>query len=117
APAHIRFPLPAAEKPRKYDHHLNPKYRFDSFIVGNSNRLAHAAAAAVAENPGKSFNPLYIYSEPGLGKTHLLHAIGHDAVLRGLNALYVSMEQYVNDYVTSIREHSPAGFRDKYRNV
>ncbi len=96
---------------------LNPNLNFDNFIIGSSNRLAHAAACAVADNPGKSFNPLYIYSAPGLGKTHLLHAIGHASVAKGLAVLYVSMEQYVTDYVTSIREHAPAAFRDKYRNV
>lgn len=96
---------------------LNPGFTFENFVIGSSNRLAHAAASAVADNPGKSFNPLFIYSAPGLGKTHLLHAIGHVAIAKGLAALYVSMEQYVTDYVTSIREHAPSAFRDKYRNV
>ncbi|MSQ31664.1 MAG: chromosomal replication initiator protein DnaA [Dehalococcoidia bacterium] len=112
----IKEPI-AAPQPSNRWGKLNPNFNFDNFVVGSSNRLAHAAAYAVADNPGKSFNPLYIYSAPGLGKTHLLHAIGHAVTAKGLNALYVSMEQYVNDYVTSIREHAPAAFRDKYRNV
>ena len=114
-PPQIKEPLPLP-KPTRLGK-LNPNFNFENFVVGGSNRLAHAAACAVADNPGKSFNPFYIYSAPGLGKTHLLHAIGHAVSAKGLSPLYVSMEQYVNDYVTSIREHAPSAFRDKYRNV
>jgi len=83
---------------------FNPRYTFDTFVVGNSNNLAYAAAAKVVENPGLAFNPLFLYSGAGLGKTHLLHAIGNRAALNHLIVLYVSAEQYTNELVTAIRE-------------
>lgn len=96
---------------------LNPRYTFDAFIVGNSNRLAHAASLAVAEAPGESYNPLFLYGGVGLGKTHLLHAIGHQGVLTGLAVLYVSSEQFTNDIVNAIRYRTTEEFRAKYRSV
>ncbi len=96
---------------------LNPRYTFDAFIVGNSNRLAHAASLAVAEAPGESYNPLFLYGGVGLGKTHLLHAIGHQGVQTGLAVLYVSSEQFTNDIVNAIRYRTTDEFRAKYRSV
>ena len=96
---------------------FNPKYTFDSFIVGSSNRLAHAAALGVAQNPGRSYNPLFIYGGAGLGKTHLLQAIGHAAEARNLAVLYVSGEQFTNEFINAIRGRKTDGFRHKYRSV
>ncbi|MBI4786343.1 MAG: chromosomal replication initiator protein DnaA [Chloroflexi bacterium] len=96
---------------------LNPKYTFESFIVGNSNRLAHAAARAVAENPGQSYNPLFIYGGTGLGKTHLLHALGQLPLANSKRVLYVSSESFTNDLVNSIRNQSQAEFRRYYREI
>ena len=96
---------------------LNPRYTFDAFIVGNSNRLAHAASLAVAEAPGKSYNPLFLYGGVGLGKTHLLHAIGHQGVETGLAVLYVSSEQFTNEIINAIRYRTTEEFRAKYRSV
>ena len=96
---------------------FNPKYTFDSFITGNSNNLAFAAANKVAESPGQSFNPLYIHGGSGLGKTHLLHAIGHEAASHHYNVLCVSAEQYTNELVASIRSKTTEEFRSKYRSV
>ncbi len=96
---------------------FNPKYTFDSFIVSNCNRLAHASALEVAENPGHSYNPLFICGGVGLGKTHLLHAIGHMALANNVQALYVSGEQFTNDFINAIREKKTEEFRNKYRNV
>lgn len=96
---------------------LNPRYTFETFIVGNSNRLAHAASLAVAEAPGDSYNPLFLYGGVGLGKTHLLHAIGHQGVQTGLVVLYVSSEQFTNEIVNAIRYRSTDEFRAKYRSV
>lgn len=104
--------LTKADTPR-----FNPKYTFDTFVVGNSNRLAYAAALGVAEKPGTSFNPLFIYGGPGLGKTHLLHAIGHMAQASNLNLLYVSAEQFANEFINAIRERKTTEFRSKYRSV
>ncbi|MHB9091332.1 MAG: chromosomal replication initiator protein DnaA, partial [Chloroflexota bacterium] len=94
---------------------LNPRYTFETFIVGKSNQLAHAAAAAVAERPGLAYNPLFIYGAVGLGKTHLLHAIGHKARSRNLEVTYVSSERFTNDLISSIREHHTDDFRQRYR--
>ncbi|MGB7725657.1 MAG: chromosomal replication initiator protein DnaA [Dehalococcoidales bacterium] len=110
----------SAEKPGAARTNLplfNPRYTFDTFVVGNSNNLAYAAAAKVVENPGLAFNPLFLYSAAGLGKTHLLHAIGNRAALNHLAVLYVSAEQYTNELVTAIREKSTDEFRKKFRNV
>ena len=96
---------------------FNPKYTFDSFVVGSSNNLAYAAAMKIMEEPGQSYNPLFIHGGSGLGKTHLLHAIGHTAVAHGMQVLFVSAEQFTNELISAIREKSTAEFRKKYRNV
>ena len=95
---------------------LNPQYTFDNFIVGKSNRLAHAAATAVAERPGKDYNPLFIYGGVGLGKTHLLHAVGNLVLSHTGSVLYVSSETFMNDLINAIRSQSTEQFRAKYRN-
>lgn len=97
--------------------HLNPRYRFDNFVVGPNNRLAHAACMAVAEHPAGAYNPLFLYSVVGMGKTHLLHAIGNSVIQRGKTVLYVSSEEFTNDLVNSIRTKTQAAFREKYRQV
>ncbi|ALE07516.1 chromosomal replication initiation protein [Arthrobacter sp. ERGS1:01] len=98
---------------------LNPKYVFDSFVIGSSNRFAHAAAVAVAEAPAKAYNPLFIYGDSGLGKTHLLHAIGHYArrLYNGIRVRYVNSEEFTNDFINSIRDDEGASFKQLYRNV
>jgi chromosomal replication initiator protein len=96
---------------------LNPRYVFDTFVVGNSNRLAHAACQAVAEKPAMQYNPLFLYGGVGLGKTHLLHAIGHVAAHNGLHVLYVSSEEFTNELINSIRAQNTSAFRDKYRTI
>ncbi len=98
---------------------LNPKYTFDTFVTGPSNRFAHAAAVAVSEAPGKSYNPLLVYGESGLGKTHLLHAIGHYAVnlFNHLSVRYVSSEEFTNDFINSIRDDRATEFHRRYRDV
>ncbi|ODA41531.1 chromosomal replication initiator protein DnaA [Desulfosporosinus sp. BG] len=98
---------------------LNNKYTFDTFVIGNSNRFAHAASLAVAESPAKSYNPLFIYGGVGLGKTHLMHAIGHHVLQRSPNTkvLYVSSEKFTNELIDSIRDENSIEFRNHYRNV
>src|SRR5260370_2619005 len=96
---------------------LNPRYTLDAFMVGNSNRVADAASLAVAEAPGESYNPLFLYGGVGLGKTHLLHAIGHQGVQTGLAVLYVSSEQFTNEIVNAIPYRTTEEFRAKYRSV
>jgi len=96
---------------------FNPKYTFESFIVGTCNQLAYAAALGIAQNPGHSYNPLFIYGRAGLGKTHLLHAIGHVALASHYQVLYVSAEQFTNEFITAIQERKTTEFRKKYRTV
>ncbi len=98
---------------------LNPKYVFDTFVIGSSNRFAHAAAVAVAEAPAKAYNPLFIYGESGLGKTHLLHAIGHYArsLYSHLRVRYVNSEEFTNDFINSIRDDRSAAFQSRYREI
>ena len=96
---------------------LNSRYTFENFIVGASNRLAHAASLAVAENPAQAYNPLFLYGGVGLGKTHLLHAIGNYSAARGQQILYVSSEEFTNDLINAIRTHKTQAFREKYRRI
>src|SRR5512143_3587601 len=96
---------------------LNPRYTFDSFVVGSGNRLAHGACQAVAEKPARAYNPLFVYGGVGLGKTHLLHAIGNSCHSRGLNVLYVSSEEFTNEIINAIRTHTTQAFREKYRSA
>jgi len=98
---------------------LNPKYTFDSFVIGNSNRFAHAASLAVAESPSKAYNPLFIYGGVGLGKTHLMHAIGHHILNNNSKSkvVYVSSEKFTNELINSIKDDKNVEFRNKYRNI
>jgi chromosomal replication initiator protein len=98
---------------------LNPKYTFETFVIGSSNRFAHAAAVAVAEAPAKAYNPLFVYGESGLGKTHLLHAIGHYAqhLFTGARVRYVSSEEFTNDFINSLRDDKQHAFQRRYRDV
>ena len=104
---------------RDSDSRLNPKYSFETFVIGSSNRFAHAAAIAVAENPGKSYNPLTIYGDSGLGKTHLLHALGHYVrnYFDRVRVRYVSTEELTNDFINAISQNRGADFRRRYRDV
>ncbi len=134
SPVEVRFvvgrslstdePPPAAEpvvvapsSPRPAGPNLNPRYTFATFVVGNSNRLAHAASLAVAENPAQAYNPLFLYGGVGMGKTHLLHAIANLGVSRGLEVLYVTSEDFTNDLINAIRAHTTDAFREKYRRM
>lgn len=115
-------PLAQPEPALAYDQpirpsNMNPRYLFDTFVVGSGNRLAHAACLAVAEKPARAYNPLFLYGGVGLGKTHLLHAIGNACHARGLNVLYVSSEEFTNDMITAIRTHTNQAFREKYRSA
>ncbi|MCE7790996.1 chromosomal replication initiator protein DnaA [Salipaludibacillus sp. CUR1] len=100
-------------------HMLNPKYTFDTFVIGSGNRFAHAASLAVAEAPAKAYNPLFIYGGVGLGKTHLMHAIGHYVIDHNPDAkvVYLSSEKFTNEFINSIRDNKAVNFRNKYRNV
>jgi len=98
---------------------LNNKYTFDTFVIGTSNRFAHAAAVAVAEQPAKAYNPLFIYGGSGLGKTHLLHAIGHytKTLFKGTHVRYISSEEFTNEFINSIRDDKAASFQRRYRDI
>src|SRR6516165_4470821 len=111
--------VPAPGQPRPAQARLNPKYTFETFVIGSSNRFAHAAAVAVAEAPAKAYNPLFIYGDSGLGKTHLLHAIGHytQSLYQGVRVRYVSSEEFTNDFINMIRDGKQDGFRRRYRDV
>jgi chromosomal replication initiator protein len=111
--------MPSAGLPRPAQARLNPKYTFETFVIGSSNRFAHAAAVAVAEAPAKAYNPLFIYGDSGLGKTHLLHAIGHytQSLYHGVRVRYVSSEEFTNDFINMIRDGKQDGFRRRYRDV
>ena len=98
---------------------LNPKYTFDTFVVGNSNRFAHAAALAVGNEPGKAYNPLFLYGGVGLGKTHLMHAIGNRILENSntTNVLYVTSEKFTNQLINAIKDNKNEVFRNKYRSI
>ena len=128
----ITFVIPSQEDEKKYEKQtevvnndesvisiLNPKYTFDTFVIGNSNRLAHAASVAVAESPAKAYNPLFIYGGVGLGKTHLMHAIGHYVLSQNpsTKVLYVSSEKFTNELINAIKDDRNEEFRSKYRNI
>ena len=114
-PAPRPAPSPLTADPSR----LNPKYTFETFVIGSSNRFAHAAARAVAEAPARAYNPLFIYGGSGLGKTHLLHAIGHYArhLFRGIQVRYVNSEEFTNDFINSIRDDKAESFQRRYRQV
>ena len=125
-PLDVPTPLPSTEqspavKPAGsvLETRLNPKYIFETFVIGSSNRFAHAAAVAVAEAPGKAYNPLLIYGDSGLGKTHLLHAIGHyvRSLFSGARVRYVSSEEFTNEFINAIRDDKTATFQRRYRDV
>ena len=111
-PEQARFDWSAASQ-------LNPRYQFDAFVIGSGNQFAMAAAQAVAERPSKAYNPLFLYGGVGMGKTHLMHAIGHDVKRRQPHASisYVSGEKFTNEMINSVRYDKMTGFRDKFRNV
>ncbi len=127
----INFLVPGQDNEKRYSGHsdintaaenfsnLNPKYTFDTFIIGNSNRFAHAASLAVAESPAKAYNPLFMYGGVGLGKTHLMHAIGHYVLSQNpnLKVMYVSSEKFTNELINAIKDDKNEEFRYRYRNI
>ena len=122
SPSYIEQSVPPAHSEasgRRGDSRLNDKYSFDNFVIGGSNRFAHAAAVAVAEAPAKAYNPLFIYGESGLGKTHLLHAIGHyaESLYPGIRVRYVSSEEFTNDFINSIANNRASLFQSRYREI
>ena len=110
-------PAPVAPAPVSTGVNFDRKYSFNNFVVGTSNRMAFSAAQAVADAPGQAYNPLFLYSGVGLGKTHLLHAIGQQAARSGKSVLYVSSEQFTNDFISAIRNRTTEEFRQRYRSV
>ncbi|MFC6287017.1 chromosomal replication initiator protein DnaA [Nocardioides sp. GCM10027113] len=126
APAPMPVPEPAPvdpvrtpSSPSSLETRLNPKYTFETFVIGSSNRFPHAAAVAVAEAPGKAYNPLLVYGDSGLGKTHLLHAIGHyvRSLYTGAKVRYVSSEEFTNEFINAIRDDRQDRFKRRYRDV
>ncbi len=120
APAHMGVRRDdRARPPLEGGNRLNPKYTFETFVIGSSNRFAHAAAVAVSESPAKAYNPLFVYGGSGLGKTHLLHAIGHYATALGTakSVRYVSTEEFTNDFINSLRDDKTNAFQRRYRDV
>ncbi len=112
-----RASKPSAAARRPLGSPLNPRYTFETFVVGKSNQLAHAASLAVVDEPGRAYNPLFLYGGVGLGKTHLLHAIGHAVLARDFSVVYVSSETFTNELIESIRQHRTDDFRAKYRRA
>src|SRR4051794_34209324 len=119
APVPMPEPVDPASRPTALETRLNPKYTFETFVIGSSNRFPHAAAVAVAEAPGKAYNPLLVYGDSGLGKTHLLHAIGHyvRSLYTGAKVRYVSSEEFTNEFINAIRDDRQDRFKRKYRDV
>jgi len=115
----LSAPMPAVSREEAQTHLLNPKYTFDTFVIGSGNRFAHAASLAVAEAPAKAYNPLFLYGGVGLGKTHLMHAIGHYVLEHNPSnkVIYISSEKFTNEFINSIRDNRGESFRNKYRNV
>lgn len=117
APVEEEVPLPAMPQRATRAIQMNSRYTFQNFVVGPGNRLAHAASMAVADNPAHAYNPLFLYGGVGLGKTHLLQAIGNQCIANGFKVLYVTSEEFTNELIQAIRNHSTPEFRDKYRQA